>query len=302
MNEKLTENTSTTAWLMLMNTPGIGTKRGWKIHQFLHENNLHIADFYSDKIEHRRIPGISSNLINRIKETQGVAIYKREKQLKNKGIAILHPETPDLNLPIEESLSPTLTYWGNTQLLNSSKLVTLLHSRGTSNDTIKRFLKVIAEDKENPVWCFCPFSDREWDLVEALMKAGNDVLLGSISEIPKRAMMLKKDYPNVSLGIFAPEPTPKNRPSQLNQLEACYRFLIKLSRQVLAIGYKVGGKTESRLKWAKKSGYNATIFEYEVDRQNSNELPLRTSKYAAENRKERWESSSDEDEEFISCL
>ncbi|MBU1880989.1 hypothetical protein KKA08_03070 [bacterium] len=304
MSEPHRKYSEETAWLGLMHTRGIGVKRGWKVHHFLRERGLGITDLYSEQAGSWRIPGISESLMLCVRETEPQQLVQREKQLREKALTLLYPGASQLQLPVDESLPPTLVYWGDLALLRSPRLIVLLNSRKTPQNILQKFLQINAAADEEAVWCSCPFSQQEWDIVEGLMKAGDSVLLGSVSGIPRRAVMLCKDYPDVSVGVFTPEPRLKSRYAHFSCLEGCYRLLFRLAKRILVISMQPGSRTAKRVKTAENMGFEVTLFE---DNGGGSSQSRRAavpagSRQAAEKSEKGWENSPSEDDGFISCL
>lgn len=293
------------AWLQLVYTRGIGPRTAWKIYYQVHDSGMGLGEALTrmERGEENSTTPQLSGINRRLTSLNLEAAQKRLEVLQGDSIHLYHPDSLEFKVPEIEGLPPTLAMWGDVALLNSQDFCILLTSRDTHESFLKEFLHKLAQGEiEGQVWCFCPFSKRDWELTESLMKLDCGVVLGLISGITRRALMLARENTTGRVLLMAPEPPPRSRSALFNSIEAFYHLLFKIIGQVYLLHARERGRTAKRLQWARKAGCRITRFIPSVSRQDTGAGGLVPA--PADNRinDDTAKPVSDDDDRFISCL
>ncbi len=253
------------AWLRLVHTEGIGVKRARSIFRTISEAGLPLEALFSERRgESWQAPGVSAGLIRKIREQGEERARKRWEDLQRRSLQLLHPGSSLFDVPDIPGLPPALCLRGRVEVLRSPHLTVLLKSRDAHTAVIIEFLRRVADGEgDRRTWCFCPFSKRDWELVESLIKINSEVVLGLASGIPKRVEMLEAEYPGCRLTAIAPEPALHSRWAQFSCIEAFYDLFCSLASEALLVHVRKGGKTAARVKRAER--YNCRVINYEND-------------------------------------
>jgi hypothetical protein len=287
------------AWIRLVHTSGIGAKRAWGIYYILRDADRCIADVFTDPEASEIIErGLSPALAKRLHQSEIPSALDRYRHLQQSAIHLLHPESDELEVPDGFGLPPTITFWGDLSLLNSPDIEVLLKSRQTDGHILTSFLQSVAIGKiPRRIWCFCPFSKLEWELVESLLKVGCGLILGLPSGITSRIINLAKDNPEGTLVALAPEPPARNRSVLFNTIEAFYNFFFAHTGRTLVLYMSPRGKTAARLKRAMQADCQVVNFSAEyIQRREIDHQPDKPTSGIQPG------SPADDDDEFITCL
>lgn len=285
------QNSEEKAWLRLVHTPGIGPAKAWQVYQIVRDSGADITDVFQISRKKTTFSSLSASLMERLEKSNYIAAEKRFNYLKRSSLQLLHPHSTAFSVPKSAGLPPTLTLWGDLQILNQPNVEVLMKSRDTSMNILKIFLKSIADGKiQNKYWCFCPFSKTDWELVESLLKLECGMILGLVSGISRKAISLAHELIDGQMVILTPEPPLKSRGRSFACMEAFYQLFSTYTRKVFLIHMHKGGKTERRIKWIKKAGYQITDFENTINEFEGTKNSLRGLKSPA-----KVEKPSDDD-------
>ncbi|MCX6639336.1 MAG: hypothetical protein NTW14_02475 [bacterium] len=298
-------DTEQLAWLKLAYAGGHDHENSWKFYHSLQAGGSSLAQSLSIKDTGRSsAPPLPTTLRERLQNADPKIAEKRFRYLQKRNLRLLHPGSRVFDVPEIPGLPPTLTLWGDLGILNASGSEVLMKSRDTSSELMKSFLYQIAQGRlERRNFCFCPFSQLDWEFVEALLKTGCGMILGSVTGITRRSMALAHEYPTARLVVLAPEPPIRFRTIALNCVEALYRLFSLYAQEILLLQMSEQGKTQKRIAWAQSRGISIRSFENSIDLSPASNIQKKKPKSNSSiDRPSDQPSDSDEGDEFITML